>query len=185
MAKDNITQYIILGLLTHEPLTGYDIKKLIERQIGYFWSDLSFGQIYPILAKFEKEGLATKQVELHEDGPTRKVYTITDKGREAFRDWLRKPAAKEVIKYEMLLKLYFGSQLLLEENLKKLEEFRAQTIERIQLMTLYEENLRNVLEQNDDHLYFLLIVLFGKRWYQTQAEWIDEAMQMLTERGKP
>jgi hypothetical protein len=99
-----------------------------------------------------------------------------------FRDWLRKPAAKEVIKYETLLKLYFGSQLPLEDNLKKLEEFRAQTVERVQLMTRYEESLRSVLEHSEDHLYFLLVVLFGKRWYQAQAEWIDEAMQILTER---
>ena len=38
MAKDNTTRYIILGLLNHEPLSGYDMKKQIDIMVSQFWN---------------------------------------------------------------------------------------------------------------------------------------------------
>jgi DNA-binding PadR family transcriptional regulator len=179
MARDNITKYVILGLLTHEPRSGYDIKKHIEHTIGYFWSDISYGQIYPILGKLEEDGLATKEIEMHEDGPNRKIYTITEKGREIFRKWLRKPANKEVIKYEVLMKLFFGYELPVAENIEKIRAFQAKLSQYTEMMGLYEENLRQVLEQDSDHLYFLLVVRFGQYFYEAAQKWTEEAIQLL------
>lgn len=179
MARDNITKYVILGLLTHEPRSGYDIKKHIEHTIGYFWSDISYGQIYPILAKFEEDGLATKEVEMHEDGPNRKIYTITEKGRDVFRKWLRKPANKEVIKYEVLMKLFFGYELPVAENIEKIRTFYTKLSQYAEMMELYEQNLRHVLDQDSDHLYFLLVVRFGQYFYEAAQKWAKEAIELL------
>ena len=55
MAKDRKIDVVILGLLSHENLTGYDIKKRLDGAVGYFWKG-SFGNIYPSLAAMEKEG---------------------------------------------------------------------------------------------------------------------------------
>ena len=80
MAKENTTIYIILGLLTHEELSGYDIKKIIDSSIGNFW-EVGYGQIYPTLKVIEKEGLVERKNEIQSKGPERITYTITDKGR--------------------------------------------------------------------------------------------------------
>ena len=53
MAKDRKIDMVILGLLSHDDLTGYDIKKQIDRSIRFFWKG-SFGSIYPALAELEK-----------------------------------------------------------------------------------------------------------------------------------
>ncbi|XVL26568.1 hypothetical protein AAA443_12200 [Staphylococcus equorum] len=37
MAQKNILQYILLGLLKNQSLSGYDIKKSFEKDIGEFW----------------------------------------------------------------------------------------------------------------------------------------------------
>ena len=37
MAQKNILKYILLGLLSHQQLAGYDIKKLFEGELGDFW----------------------------------------------------------------------------------------------------------------------------------------------------
>ncbi len=179
MARDNITKYVILGLLTHEPCSGYDIKKQIEQTISYFWSDISYGQIYPILAKLEEDGLATKVVEMHEDSPNRKLYTITDKGREVFQIWLREPSRKEVIKYEVLMKLFFGYELPAAENIEKLQAFQANVSQYLSTMELYEQNLRHVVAQDSDHLYFLLVVRFGQYFYEAAQKWTKEAIELL------
>ncbi len=50
------TRFVILGLLNEEPLSGYDIKKIIDIRMSFFWQE-SYGQIYPELAKLREEGL--------------------------------------------------------------------------------------------------------------------------------
>lgn len=50
------TRYVILGLLNEEPLSGYDIKKIIDIRMSFFWQE-SYGQIYPELSKLREEGL--------------------------------------------------------------------------------------------------------------------------------
>ena len=55
MAKDRKIDLVILGLLSHEDLTGYDIKKQIDSGISFFWKG-SFGSIYPALSEMEKSG---------------------------------------------------------------------------------------------------------------------------------
>jgi DNA-binding PadR family transcriptional regulator len=179
MAKDNTTKYIILGLLCHEAMTGYDVKKQMEQMISYVWSDISFGQIYPMLAKLEEEGLATKQVELNEDSPTRKIYTITDKGRAAFQTWLKKAAEKEVFKHEGLLKLFFGAQMPLKENIKRLQQIKDQSA--VQMATIDEavQSLLSVVTKHDDHLYYLLMAMFGQHFLRATLEWSDEAIELL------
>lgn len=179
MARDTITKYVILGLLTHEPRSGYDIKKQIEQTISYFWSDISYGQIYPILAQLEADGLATKAVEINVDSPNRKIYTITDTGREAFRIWLREPAQKEVMKYEALLKLFFGYELPVSQNIENLQVFQSKMSEYLATMGQYERSLRQVLDQDSDHLYFLLVVRFGQHFYEAVRKWTEEALELL------
>lgn len=58
MAKDRKIDLVILGLLAHDDLTGYDIKKRIDGAITFFWKG-SFGSIYPALSAMEKDGLVT------------------------------------------------------------------------------------------------------------------------------
>ena len=79
MVKDNNTRYVLLGLLSHEPLSGYDIKKRIDQSISQFWN-VGYGQIYPTLALLEKEGLIERILSENAKGPQRNVFAITNKG---------------------------------------------------------------------------------------------------------
>ena len=56
MAQKNTLRYVILGLLSKEPMAGYDIKKAFEGEIGDFWYS-NHSQIYPELNRMEQEGL--------------------------------------------------------------------------------------------------------------------------------
>ncbi|MGA9048227.1 MAG: PadR family transcriptional regulator, partial [Dehalococcoidia bacterium] len=47
MPKINKTKYAILGLLSLKPASGYDLKKTVDWNIGFFWNE-NFGHIYPI-----------------------------------------------------------------------------------------------------------------------------------------
>ncbi|RKN78182.1 PadR family transcriptional regulator [Paenibacillus ginsengarvi] len=101
------SQDVILGLLMTQNFSGYDIKMRFEKLFSYFF-DASYGTIYPTLAKMEKEGLITKQMLAQEGRPNKNVYSITDKGREAFGDYMHSEIQKDAIKSDYLTRLFFG-----------------------------------------------------------------------------
>lgn len=174
----NKTAYAILGLLQHEPLSGYDIRKRIEGSIGRFW-DAGFGQIYPALRRLSDEGLVTSETQRHEGRPDKRVYSLTEKGRLELRKWLEEPAAKEYVRYEILLKLFFGGLVGAERNIPTIKEFRRRYEVALKDLDSFEQNLRRVLDESEDHLYYLLTVRFGQHVYRAYLQWADEAIELL------
>jgi len=175
MAKENTAKYIILGLLSHEPSSGYEIKKRVEYSISYFW-DISYGQIYPTLRKLEEEGFAIKEIEEGDKGPSRKRYSITENGRKELQKWLHKPEEKE---YEILLKMFFGAYLSPEENIRKIKEFSARRAQEIIELERSKKELSYVVDKDKDHLYFLLVALFGIYSYKVQLKWSEMTIDIL------
>ena len=84
MGKDRKIDMVILGLLSHEDLTGYDIKKQIDEAIGFFWKG-SFGSIYPALSDMEKNGFIKKLPDKNSSG-REKINTVLQNRVKKF--WL-------------------------------------------------------------------------------------------------
>lgn len=182
MPKENTTIYILLGLLNHEELSGYDIKKRIDIMISSFW-DIGYGQIYPTLAKLEKERLVTKRTSQTSSGPEKNLYSITGAGRDLLTQWLKVPEEKEYTKYEILVKLFFGSLVPDRDNINRIEAFKARQSENMKMIQLFKQNLEHILNQNDDHIFYYISVLFGEKIYKAYLEWSDEAVRLLNERS--
>ena len=60
MANEKKMDCVLLGLLSHEPLTGYEIKKRMDTTLKLFWN-ASYGSIYPTLNGMERDGYVTKE----------------------------------------------------------------------------------------------------------------------------
>jgi DNA-binding PadR family transcriptional regulator len=178
MAKTNTTVYIILGLLDHEDLSGYDIKKRIDYMISHFW-EVGYGQIYPTLKTMEENEMIIKQSIEANKGPERNLYSITEKGREVLREWLLLPEDKEYTKYEILVKLFFGNMVTPDENLKRIGAFRERQNKNAEMIKLFKHNLEQVLSEDEDHLYYYLTVLFGEKVYRAYQDWAAEAETLL------
>ena len=97
--------YAMLGLLAREPLSGYEIAQRMKEPIGFFWH-AGHSQIYPELARMEQDGLVTHQIVEQHDRPDKKVYTITEAGREALRRWVAEPAPVPIARDVLVLKAY-------------------------------------------------------------------------------
>ncbi len=80
-------QYAILGLLSWQPFAGYDLKKIISDSELFYWSG-SNNQIYRTLVQLHAESLVSQEVQEQANLPARKIYSITEKGRIALREWL-------------------------------------------------------------------------------------------------
>jgi DNA-binding PadR family transcriptional regulator len=72
----------LLKLLEESPRHGYEVIRLLQDRFLGVYSP-SPGTIYPRLARLEEEGLVT-----HEVVEGKKVFSITDKGREELNDRL-------------------------------------------------------------------------------------------------
>jgi PadR family transcriptional regulator, regulatory protein AphA len=103
----SITSYVILGMVAlRGPSASYDLKRAIGRSVGYFWS-FPHSQLYDEPRRLESAGL------LHADadpsGRRRRVYSITETGLEALREWLRDPTAEVFqVRDDGELKLFFS-----------------------------------------------------------------------------
>lgn len=80
-------RYAILGFLSWKPFTGYELKKRFADALSFHWAGTS-NQVYGSLLELHKEGAVTIEVIPQEKLPARKVYTITQKGRDELKTWL-------------------------------------------------------------------------------------------------
>ena len=82
---------IVLSLLEHQPLCGYDIIKTIFQR---FSIPVSHGRVYPLLYSLESRGILRSEVR---KGTRVKVYSLTEQGIELVRS--RSVEFAEVKKY--------------------------------------------------------------------------------------
>ncbi len=178
MAKDRKIDMVILGLLSHDDLTGYDIKKQIDGSIRFFWKG-SFGSIYPALSELEKEG-SIRRLKNNENGGREKItYSITERGKEILRAWVRDEKVSNDLKYETLMKLFFGGVESKETSLRNIELFEEQIKTDLKVLQTYKANLEKVLDE-EDHMYFYLTVLFGIDTYEAYLKWCSKARKLLS-----
>ena len=177
MASEKKLDCVILGLLSHEELTGYEIKKRMDTALKYFWG-ASYGSIYPTLAGLVERGLANKR-EAGENKRNKIIYTITEEGRCYLKEWLRQPIEKDELRYETLLKLFFGNEEGPEQALRHIGAFREKIMQELPYLLGAEKVLKEHLDEDTTHRYYLLTVEFGIRTYLTYLEWCDEAERML------
>jgi PadR family transcriptional regulator, regulatory protein AphA len=103
-------QFAILGLLDAQPLSGYDLKKIIADSDLFYWSGNN-NQIYNSLVNLHTAGLVSVETFQQESLPPRKVYSITPAGRSELRQWLLTDPEPPEIRDPFLIQLAWADQL--------------------------------------------------------------------------
>jgi DNA-binding PadR family transcriptional regulator len=106
-------EYIILGLLSLTPQTGYGIISVMERAASR-WSG-SPGAIYPALKRLESQGIISSHVDASNDARPRRLYRVLPPGEHMLDEWLRVPVTRAAILDERdlsLLKFTFAERRL-------------------------------------------------------------------------
>jgi DNA-binding PadR family transcriptional regulator len=103
-------QYAILGLLSWQPLSGYDLKKIISESEVFYWSGNN-NQIYTALVRLHADGLATRQVQLQESLPAKKIYSITPAGSAELRRWVLSTTELSEVRNTLLIQLAWADSL--------------------------------------------------------------------------
>lgn len=100
-----------LGLLINGPKHGYGLYQDFCSAFARIWK-AGQANFYAALASLETKGYLQSSAEPQAGRPARRVYQITDTGREAFFDWLHRPVSSlRSIRVELIAKLRFFHRL--------------------------------------------------------------------------
>jgi len=97
--------YAILALLARQPSTGYELSARARRPLGYFWS-ARHSQIYPELRKLLAQGLVRFTAGPGPGPRAKKVYSVTETGLAALREWVIQPPEPAPSRDDLVLKAY-------------------------------------------------------------------------------
>ncbi|WP_170286093.1 PadR family transcriptional regulator [Nocardioides rubriscoriae] len=101
--------HVVLGLLMDGPATGWDLARVADRSIAHFWP-VTRAHIYAELPKLAARGLATATEVPQVGAPDRRVYEVTEAGREAFARWLAEvDLTEERGRQPLQLQLFFAA----------------------------------------------------------------------------
>ena len=98
---------LCLGALTCGDASGYEIKKMFEEGPFAYFHQVSFGSIYPSLAKLCDEGKITMREESQDGRPDKKIYSLTDQGRNALRQAVKKTPAADKLRSEIMVMFFY------------------------------------------------------------------------------
>jgi len=180
-------EYAILGFLTYQPFTGYELKSLFDNSVRHFWN-ADQSQIYRTLAKLTGEGLADVERVEQLDRPDRKIYHITGTGRERFLDWLRGPFPNQEPKSGPLVQVFFSAKLCDEEVLARFqmaaEIFRTILARYEQVPHQIEEYMQKVPSPRE-HYFWMLTLDLGIRTMRAQLEWAESVIAAVQNKQIP
>lgn len=171
----NTLSYGLLGFLSNESMSGYDLNL----KMNLFWHT-RHSHIYPLLAKLEEEDYVDFILVTQSGKPDKKVYTPTKKGIDAIKIWLEEDTSAPVTKDEMLLKTYC-LHILDKEKAKSLIKEREEMY-RDRLLR-YKKSLEDLKKECGEKLtttssgYFSRFVIINKiigdaKWGIEWCKWI-------------
>ncbi|MCB0292648.1 MAG: PadR family transcriptional regulator [Calditrichaeota bacterium] len=174
-------KHAILGFLSFQSFTGYDLKQAFDNSVAHFWpADQS--QIYRTLKQLHQEGLISQEVIPREDRLDVKIYEITDTGRGELHQWLSTPLPLTDTRDPFLIQLYFAFML---EDVQAIRLLKAEMEQVDQLMQVYESvyqvatGREHTPEEKRPLFYTMLTLEFGVRantWYR---HWLQEVVERI------
>jgi len=173
---------VLLGLLTIEPMSGYDLGQTIRASVGHFWNE-SYGQIYPNLKKLAAGGFVSSKTERRKGKPDRQVYSITAKGRQRMANWLAVDPQPEIPRNELLLKLFFGAQAS-STVLARYVESMADRERAVLGMLDHAQAQIDAQKQYPGSPFWKMVTRFGQLELEAHLQWAEETIVHLDQLNK-
>ena len=125
---------LCLGILQFDDATGYEINKLVADGRFSHFIEASYGSIYPALTKMMLEELVTCRTEIQPGKPSRKIYAITQAGRDELFQALQGSPKPNRFKSEFLFLGLFASALPAGHMKKAFEQHENELASRVKDM---------------------------------------------------
>lgn len=168
----------ILGLLGYTPMAGYDLMKVFNSSLKYFWSAQA-SQIYRELDGMSAEGLIRTEEERQRGKTTKTLFVPTKKGEAEFDRWLREGKVEPArTRNHFLLRLFFQSRIGAPSVRSIVEEKKARAeAEAAQLQAVLEGVIPRTAARVGDELATLCwkgAAEYGLALCEAEVRWAED-----------
>ena len=174
----------ILGLLSYYDRTGYEIMEVFNDSLSFMWN-ANTSQIYRELQSLKEKGFAHMTEVVQNGRPDKKVYSITQSGREELMRWLTDFDGIRFPNFPVLMKVFFGGMLPPGDAIKALEKVKADCIRRIGDMEGMLPRLESYKQDtaNEDYaLFWDMSFDFGKGYCEYMVRWCEDCIRKIRQR---
>ena len=181
-------RHAVLAALRDGQASGYELAKRFDVSVANFWSSTP-QQLYRELERLENAGMLHARVVRQRRRPDKRVFTVTDAGRDELRKFTKQPAKPAALRDDLLVKLYaidFGDQAAVIEALTtRLERARAK-------LALYDRLRDDLLAgRNEEELLRdagrigpYLTLMGGRMYEQQNIRWCTRVLTILDQRDQ-
>jgi PadR family transcriptional regulator, regulatory protein AphA len=174
-------EHAILGFLNYRPYSGYDLKKFFDTSVRHFWpADQS--QIYRTLSRMSENGWVEIEVIHQETRPDRKVYHITETGKQELRNWLVTPLTPEENRSADMIQVFFAAQLSDEEILAMFERTAAMLRSGLEHYAHIPRNIEFYSEYTTsprEFFFWMLTLEVGIQNLKSSLEFLENLIQRI------
>lgn len=161
------------GVLQRQPLHGYRLKQKLELFMSSCIS-VNYGAIYPLLKRLEERGqIVTITEEAGDAGCPRKIYGITAKGRDRWRQKMLEHPQESWVnsRSRFQIKFFFFGDLEAPERIKLLEH-------RLRVCYLRQDYLEGQQAEHDYFVDFYQVASWEKctDTLQLEIQWLTEQL---------
>jgi DNA-binding PadR family transcriptional regulator len=170
------TSYAVLGLLSFgKEHSGYELRKSAENLRFFYWSPAQ-SQIYSELRRLARQGLVASSEVIQQGKPDKRLYSITQKGKDEFRHWLQDSTLEPtVVKHSLALRLFFGHMAEPKQLELLLESFIKDTQKHLAELSIVQEPSA----KGDTLSYPALIAEWGYSYYRNELEVAQKMLERL------
>lgn len=175
----------LLGLLNYGSMTGYELDKAFKNSLSFFWQAKT-SQIYRELDDMERRGWLTSERIIQNEKPNKRLYTITDSGKEELGNWLLSSESDIAdamhLKSAFLMRVFFAGEMGTEQSLEMLRAYREKCLESIKGMSAAYDAISEygaVVGDNRKSKYWEITALHGEAFYDAGLKWVNKAIAIL------
>ena len=171
--------YLILGYISWQPMTGYDIKKIISDSETLPWT-ANNNQIYRALVTLHNNQWVSKTVEEQAGTPNRHIYTITEAGQNALTKWVLESPEPPTTKKPFFNQLMWAEDVDGAELDKQLDAYIDALGEKLFLIRVQADEKPNMPQRSTRETY--LWEMIQKNWiaqYELELQWARQVRQDL------
>jgi len=169
-------------------MSGYDLKKIFDNSINFFWAAHT-SQIYRELKSLEEKKFVDSKMTPGEKGPDRRTYSITKAGKESFKQWVGdfpEPISPDT-RDDFLVRVFFSSingiESLEFEMRRKLKDYQKER-ERLALVAKHMGSYAEMFENKDEIHYWKICLSRGRFSAEANIAWAEESLQYLAKMKK-
>lgn len=172
--------HLLLGLLTDQPASGYDLNKIYQHSVGNFWTT-DQSQIYRALHKLHEKGWVEMEAIHQADKPDKKVYHPTPAGLAELRRWIATPLPQDdTVRIRRLGQVFFGDQIDTNDLLVML----AADLDKLRAAHAHLDAIRNRIMPSVDELPLreqlrLMTLKYGLMQYEFEIRWYEELIDLV------